>query len=561
MKVENQTKIGIEEVPEGGAPGFEPAEKEEMDAGRAEQSWLDELSFDVRITSLFRRLILPAFFWVVLITGLYLTSRHSYLLFHSIVEVFAMVVACSIFMIAWNTRKFMDNNYLLFLGIAALSFAVLEAFHALSYRGMEIFRIHGTNLPTQLWIVSRYLLSFSLLLAPFFLNRKLRPRLIFSIYTVITFLLLVDVFYWGIFPDCFIEGKGLTTFKIASEYVISLMFVLALIALTFYKKAFDRESYLILFAFIVTSIASEISFTFYNNPYGFSNFVGHILLLFSFYLLYKVLIMKALRQPYHLLFRNLKQSEEALRESESQYRSLSEHLEEKVQEKVKELELAQRLAAIGQMVSVVAHEVRNPLQNISFGIESVRREVGNDQELAEIMDEIDYGVSSLNHIVTELLDYSRPITLNVTGWRISALLERALQAVSEELRNIEVNLEMQDEMREIQVDAPKLIRVLVNILSNAAEAMADEGIIDIRSHFFSRSGREFVCLRIHDNGPGMKNEHFTRIFEPFFTTKIRGTGLGLPICKKLIEAHNGFIAFQSKLNQGTTVEIVLPVEQ
>jgi len=121
--------------------------------------------------------------WVLILVGLYLTSLYSYLLFHSTAEIFSIVVACGVFMVAWNSRRFLDNNYLLFIGIAYLFVALIDLIHTLAYTGMGVFPGYATNLPTQLWISARYVESLSLLIAPLLLKRKLRTNLVFVGFT------------------------------------------------------------------------------------------------------------------------------------------------------------------------------------------------------------------------------------------------------------------------------------------------------------------------------------------------------------------------------------------
>src|SRR4030043_1275680 len=160
---------------------------------------------------------------ILVFLGLYLTSLHHYLLFHSLAEIFSIVVACGIFMIAWNSRQFFTNNYLLFIGIAYLFVAGVDLVHTLAYKGMNIFKGYETNLPTQLWISGRYLESISLFIAPFFFRRKLKIHFVFLGYSVAVSFLFMSIFYWEVFPVCFIERKGLTPFKKISEYIISLI--------------------------------------------------------------------------------------------------------------------------------------------------------------------------------------------------------------------------------------------------------------------------------------------------------------------------------------------------
>jgi hypothetical protein len=249
---------------------------------------------------------------VLILVVLYVSSLFSYLLFHSTAELFSMVVAGSIFMIAWNARKFMDNNYLLFLGIAYLFVGGLDLFHTLSYAGMGVFPGYGTNLPTQLWIAARYMESISLLIAPIFLTRRLKSSFAFVFYTVIFVAVLTSIYYWHIFPDCFIQDTGLTPFKRISEYIIGLILLTSLFLLYKNRSQLDKLVLRWLAISIAVTILSELAFTGYIHAYDFANFLGHLLKIISFVLIYKAIIVTGLARPYSLLFRNLKQREEEL---------------------------------------------------------------------------------------------------------------------------------------------------------------------------------------------------------------------------------------------------------
>ena len=251
-------------------------------------------------------------------------SLHSYLLYHNFVELFSIIIAFAIFIIAWNSKKFLDNNYLLFVGIAYLFAALLDLFHTLAYRGMGIFtNFTGSNLATQLWISARYLESISLLLALFFITRKLNYKLQFICYLIVTTLVLLSIFYWKIFPIAYIEETGLTTFKIVSEYIISFILVAAIFFLYLYRKEFNRTVFMFIIASLVVTILSELSFTLYaTDVYGFFNQLGHFFKLLSFFLIYKAIIETGFSQPFDLLFFKLKQSEKDLKESEEKFRSL-----------------------------------------------------------------------------------------------------------------------------------------------------------------------------------------------------------------------------------------------
>ena len=259
---------------------------------------------------------------ILVLGGLYLTSQYQYLLFHSLAEIFSVVIACGIFMVAWNSRRLIDNNYLLFLGVAYLFIGGIDMLHTLAYKGMGVFPGYDANLPTQLWISARYMEGLSLLIAPFFLSRRMTLAYVGWGYLLATSMLLVSLFYGNLFPDCFVEGVGLTPFKKVSEYVISLLLLCAIILLIRHREAFDTKVLQLLIASIIVTIGSELAFTFYTSVYGLSNLIGHFLKILSFYLIYKAIIETGLVEPYSLLFRNLKQSEEALRHERDKLRKV-----------------------------------------------------------------------------------------------------------------------------------------------------------------------------------------------------------------------------------------------
>jgi diguanylate cyclase (GGDEF)-like protein len=243
--------------------------------------------------------------------GLYLTSLQSYILFHSLVEIFSIIIGCSIFILAWNSQHRLDNNYLLFLGIAYLFVSGLDLIHTLAYKGMGVFTGYDANLPTQLWIAARYLQSFSLLISPVFLRRKLNVQFVLWGYIAFTALLLTTIFA-GVFPVCYVEGVGLTPFKIASEYTITLILLASIVLLLRNRDAFDREVLRWLIISLVLTIGAELAFTSYISVYGFSNLVGHFFKIIAFYFTYKAIIEMGLERPHRLLFRNLKKSESEL---------------------------------------------------------------------------------------------------------------------------------------------------------------------------------------------------------------------------------------------------------
>jgi hypothetical protein len=262
---------------------------------------------------------------IAAVSGLYASSLYSYLLFHTLIELFSIVVGFAIFILAWNTRQVQENHYLLFLGIALLFTGALEALHTLAYKGFGVFPNHDANLPTQLWIAFRYLTALSFLGAPLFITRKLNIPLMLAAYALVTSLLIAAIFL-GMFPDCFIEGRGLTPFKIFSEYVIILLFLTGLGLLLRSRSSFDRGVLRLMTAAILASVFSELSFTQYASVFGLANMAGHFFLLASMAGLYQAIVVTGMVEPARLLFRNLTLNEEAAKASEAKYRSLFENM-------------------------------------------------------------------------------------------------------------------------------------------------------------------------------------------------------------------------------------------
>ena len=155
---------------------------------------------------------LPVFLGAFVALGLYASSLYSYLLFHSLIELFSVLVALVIFVIAWHTRRLLDSHYLLLIGIVSLCSGALDLVHILAYKGIGVFSGYDANLATQLWIAFRYVFSSSLFLASFFITRKLNPKKTLTVSVAVTVFLLASIFLRR-FPDCFVEGSGLTRSK------------------------------------------------------------------------------------------------------------------------------------------------------------------------------------------------------------------------------------------------------------------------------------------------------------------------------------------------------------
>lgn len=254
----------------------------------------------------------------VLIT-LYAARLQSYLLFHSLAEIFAVAVSACIFMVVWNSRRFVQNRYLVFLAVASLAVAALDTMHLLTYKGMGVLPGVTSDVPTQLWIAARGLQATALVIAPAFFRRRLDLRVLVGAWTFTIAVVLAAIFWWRIFPQC-LGDDGLTTFKIWSEYAISVLFFLGLLLLRRHADRFQPYVLNLLSWSIGVTVVSELCFTLYTDPYGPFNLFGHYLRILAVYLLYKAIVETALNEPHSVLFRELAETNRALSEREARIR-------------------------------------------------------------------------------------------------------------------------------------------------------------------------------------------------------------------------------------------------
>ncbi len=266
--------------------------------------------------------------WVLpvgLTVFLVVVSLHNYLLFHATAEVFAAFAAALMCVVAWQTYPFSKNSFLMYLGCGYFWIGVLDGVHMLVYKGMAIFPVTEANPATQFWVATRYLEALLLLTAPFFLDRAVARGRAFSGFGMVA-VVLYTLIMTGNFPDAFIEGQGLTPFKVASEYAIIALLAAALAVLSRRRAMLEPPVFALLAASIILTMMAELAFTFYVSVYGLSNLVGHIFKLFSFWLIFMAVVRRSLREPYLALEQRVKERTNDLQAEITQRKKIEEQL-------------------------------------------------------------------------------------------------------------------------------------------------------------------------------------------------------------------------------------------
>lgn len=215
---------------------------------------------------------------------------------------------------------------------------------------------------------------------------------------------------------------------------------------------------------------------------------------------------------------------------------------------------AQKLAAIGELAGMVGHDLRNPLTGIQGAVYYLKTKYYDklDKKAEEMITIIQDAINRSNKIINDLLEYAKEIRLDVNSTNLDVLIKKSLSSI--EIPN-SIKVECEDcKAIELRVDAAKMQRVLINIIKNAIEAMPNGGKLSIRCSCLE----DYVSISVSDTGVGIPKENLEKIWAPLFTTKAKGMGFGLPICKRIVEAHGGIITVESTVDKGTTFTITIP---
>ena len=227
-----------------------------------------------------------------------------------------------------------------------------------------------------------------------------------------------------------------------------------------------------------------------------------------------------------------------------------------------QLAQAEKMSALGRLTANVAHEIRNPLTLIGGFARKLDRSIPEDAKDKEFSNIIITEVERLEKILRNVLTYSREAPLNSEQSDMQQLLNESLGPFRDKLekQSIEIKGSL-DNLPTISIDRDQVLEVFNNLLTNAMDSMPDGGTLTLSARQTRVKEKDYMVVSFADSGEGIAEEKMKMIFEPFYTTKIigQGTGLGLPISKKIMEDHRGFIKVDSTIDKGTTFSLYFPV--
>ncbi len=234
--------------------------------------------------------------------------------------------------------------------------------------------------------------------------------------------------------------------------------------------------------------------------------------------------------------------------------------------------LRDRLASLGEMAATIAHEVKNPLAGIEVMAGLLRRRVADIPDAQALISDIINEAKTANAIVLEVLEFVRPIRLQVEKTSVAQVLHDAVTMAGRKVErgDVAVTMHIEPQLPLIKADPQQLGQLFSNLVINSLEALGGKGTVGITAEVGTayeeptagsgeRAPAATVVVEVADDGPGVAPEVVERIFNPFFTTKPQGSGLGLAIVRKIVDAHNGHIDVESAPGQGTRFRVTLPV--
>ncbi|MFA6278719.1 MAG: MASE3 domain-containing protein [Candidatus Paceibacterota bacterium] len=470
---------------------------------------------------------------LLILALVYSLHLYNYLLFHSFAELLSIVVAFTIFIVAWNSRNYLDNKTLFFVAMAMLPLAVIDSLHTFAFKGVFIFENITANMPTQLWLIGRYFFSIALLAAPFVADKiKKKEFILYGMIGILAAILLL-FFTFHLFPDAYIEGRGLTSFKIYSEYVIILMMGGALYGFYTKRDRLDREVYRYIVFAIVSAIISEFMFTLYFAVTDEFNLLGHIFKIITFFFLYAGLIEINMMEPYRLMFKNLN-----------------------------DLNIAK-----SEFLSLASHQLKNPLSVILLSADMMKTDVSFSTSFPlyhRYTDDISHAVFRMKKIIDTLLNVTK-IELGIAEVKEESvdptvLIQETiteLERIAKE-RNVSITNRVEGMILPcIKSDQQLLSIVFENILSNAIKYSRPNSNVEITA-----IAKPTLTIIVRDSGYGIPDKQQSQILKSNFrgdnvTSLIKdGSGMGLYMTKKIADKINVGISFESKENEGTVFRLL-----
>jgi signal transduction histidine kinase len=349
--------------------------------------------------------------------------------------------------------------------------------------------------------------------------------------------IFLSIFHWKIFPDCFIEGMGLTVFKVISEYIISAILLASIFLILKKRNDFDKKVFKLLILSIIVTIFSELALAIYENPYGIMNQVGHYFKIVSFYLIYKAIIENGLKRPYSILFRKLKKNELELERKNHRLALVNEELE--------------------SFSYSVSHDLHAPLRSIDGFSQALLEDCSSklNREGKDFLNRIRASTKKMAKLIDDMLTLSRITRKKVNYSEVN--LSKIANTIVKDLNTMKDKRQVKFKIvpnLTAKADAGLMRIVLENLLGNAYKFTRKSD--DAKIEFGVTNVNGDRAYFINDNGAGFDMNYANKLFIPFQRLhseyEYNGTGIGLAIVQRVMHLHNGRVWAEGEVRKGAT---------
>lgn len=492
---------------------------------------------------------------------------------HVIVETLSVVVAMLIFGIGWNAHSKDRPGNVTILACAFLAVGMFDFAHMLSFRGMPDFiSPAGSEKALNFWLSGRLVAALALFVVALrswrpFTDPSVRYALLAGSLAITALVYWLGLFHQPLWPRTFVEGQGLTPFKIAVEYaIIAILLVPAVLFYLRARKTQARDIYY-LFAATAISILSGLCFTLYSDVADRMNLLGHIYKVVACLFLYRAIFVSSVREPFRKLHREVAER----RQAEAALGFLNEELEQRVEQRTFALVEAKEAAdaanrAKSRFLASMSHELRTPLNAILGYAQIMEMSPDLPENVTGNSREIRQAGNLLLELVNDILDLARiesgQLEFQVENFALADVMAECHSQNIQAAEARRIALAFDDNCAALQVtaDRRRLLQVLNNLLSNAIKYNREGGSATISCHAHAAKR---IRIAVTDTGPGIAPDKQAQLFQRFNrlgaeTGKVEGTGIGLVITSQLVEGMGGAIGVESSPGSGSTFWVEFP---